>query len=737
MSKPALTSLVLLVSLLLPIQAQQQTFPAPRPQNTPAPQSKPSDDDQDVIRITSNLVQVDAVVTKDGKQVTDLKAEDFEVFEDGKPQNITHFSYFSNILSAPVVSSTVAKAPTATDKNAPPVAPLPAHPHDARRIIAMVIDDLGMSFESMAQVRRQARKFVDEQLQPNDLVAIIRTGGDVGALQQFTTDRQVLHNAIDHLKWNPCSRTGLHVFTPSGQGPGGQDEDSSILPCGSYTQMATMRSLRFIVEGMRDLPGRKSLVLFSEHLPIQQQEPGQVNFNGQTPSQPDDDTTGDDTLGTLDSARSYAAQLQRIAELAIRASVVIYAVDTRGLQYTGLTAADRLPPGASRNPRALQSIMNSRSRAMIANREGSDLIAKETGGFLVKNSNDFELGRIADDQKGYYLLGYRPTDQTFNRKFHHLKVTVKGHGLTVRTREGFYGVTEEEAHPPELTARDQINKALISPFGSSDITLRLTPIFVNFANTGSLLRTLIYIGARDLTFTNEPDGGHKAIFDLSTIVFGDNGRVLNQQTRKATLTLRGPDYDSALRDGVVYLFDLPLKQTGALQYRVAVRDQASGRIGTAGQFVQIPNLANERLALSGIVLQSSGAPLKQDKQTPPPSSPDNEVISSPALRQFRQGVELVFAYSIYNAQLDQATHVPQLTAQIRIFRDGKAVYTGSPVPVNTNAQPDLKRIGVGSRLQIGAEFPPGDYVLQIVVTDSLAKEKERVSTQWIDFEIVR
>src|SRR5439155_1432075 len=206
----AFLSALLLSSLLLPIRGQQtQPAPSPAPQRTP-----PAADDQDVVRITTNLVQVDAVVTKDGKQVTDLSAEDFDLFEDGKPQKITHFSYVSNVPSANPTQT--AAPPVKKDAIAAPVAPAVARPNDVRRTMALVIDDLGMSFESVSRVRKQARKFIDEKLQPNDLVAIIRTGGEVGALQQFTTDKRMLYNAIDHLRWHPCSRAGLYVFAPAG-----------------------------------------------------------------------------------------------------------------------------------------------------------------------------------------------------------------------------------------------------------------------------------------------------------------------------------------------------------------------------------------------------------------------------------------------------------------------------------------------------------------------------------------
>src|SRR5687767_13518357 len=170
-----------------------------------------SQDKDDVVRITTNLVQIDAIVTKDGKPVRDLKAEDFEIFEDGRKQTITSFAYISN-----VPSSTTSPTPTADtadrDKSVP--AP-PLKRDDPRRTLAIVVDDLGLSAESMSDVRRQLRKFVAEQIQPYDLVAIIRTGSQIGALQQFTNDKRLLNRAVDQLRWNACSRTGASVLPPT------------------------------------------------------------------------------------------------------------------------------------------------------------------------------------------------------------------------------------------------------------------------------------------------------------------------------------------------------------------------------------------------------------------------------------------------------------------------------------------------------------------------------------------
>src|SRR5205807_10500939 len=104
--------------------------------------------------------------------------------------------------------------PKAIDKNAPPPPPMRLKPEDIRRTIAIVVDDLGLAFESTYYVRRALKKFVDEQMQPGDLVAIIRSSGGMGALQSFTADKRQLYAAIERVKWYPAGRSGVAAFGP-------------------------------------------------------------------------------------------------------------------------------------------------------------------------------------------------------------------------------------------------------------------------------------------------------------------------------------------------------------------------------------------------------------------------------------------------------------------------------------------------------------------------------------------
>src|SRR2546423_5427247 len=220
MKNRPLLALVLAHALLVSVAGQS---PSPAAQ-TPSQKREGAPEKDDVVRITSNLVQIDAVVTdKKGQPVTDLRPEDFEIYEDNRPQKITNFSFVSVADGAPTAGApateSAAHPHTRTGEAAAPVPPVRLRPEEVRRTFALVVDDLGLSFESMHFVRAALRKFVDEQIQPGDLVAIIRTGAGVGALQQFTSDKRLLYAAIERVKWNSRGRSGIAAFSPIQDSP--------------------------------------------------------------------------------------------------------------------------------------------------------------------------------------------------------------------------------------------------------------------------------------------------------------------------------------------------------------------------------------------------------------------------------------------------------------------------------------------------------------------------------------
>lgn len=720
-------------------------------------QSKPNEGQQeDVVRITTNLVHVDVVVVdKEGRQVVDLAPEDFEIVEDGKRQQITNFSYVA-LGGAPAENRAAAAAPGAA--NAPRVPPAPLRPEQTRRTVALVVDDLGLSFQSMGFVKEALRKFVEEQMQPGDQVAIIRTAGDAGALQQLTNDKQQLRSVIERLRWHPGGRGGLSPFAPmvnqkealssNENGPANQAM-ADIRASGDMIEAAEMTradnyavgsfgSLGFVIQGMKEMPGRKAVIFISEAFRL---------FNKQ--------------------GRNNAIEqaLMRLTTQANLASTVIYTLDASGLQDLSLNAADKVTAGgylfekgafqtggsgarapttgsagtfsqSSEGLRRLGAMADQRVQMQSQSHSVLSMLADQTGGFLMSNRNDLGSGlrKIMDDQQGYYLIGYRPEDSTIDpatgrRRIHDLAVKVKRSGLRVRNRPGSFGVSLDGARSTKRTREEQLTAVLTSPFASNEVDVRLTSLFGEEQAAGSYLRSLVSIDAHDLSFEKGADGTHKAAVDMAAVLFGEGGRAIDQFGHTQQISLNEAEYRQALQNTLVYNFDFPVKQAGAYQLRLAVRDAASERAGSARQFIEVPDVKSGRLALSGVILRGSAAAAGAQGD-------GGDTQASPTLRRLRQGMFLDYRYAIYNAQPDPATNRPQVTTQMRLFRDGQPVFTGRVLPLDASKQEDMKRLGAGGRLRLGPDLTPGSYVLQVVVEDAKAKEKYRTATQWIDFEIV-
>ncbi|HEX8351471.1 MAG TPA: VWA domain-containing protein, partial [Pyrinomonadaceae bacterium] len=629
-----------------------------------------------VVRITANLVQFDAVVTDGrGRLVTDLRPEEFEVRLDGKPQEISNFTFVGG-GAAPASRETEPRP--RPDRGAPPAPPVPVRAAQVRRTIALVADDLGTSFTDIYHVRRALKQFVDEQMQPGDLVAIIQTGKGLGALQQFTSDRQLLHRAIERVRWNPVGRAGISSFAAvesdplaqeggaTGGGPGADSDTRGGGPRerdagaaleefreGVFT-VGTLGAVNFIVRGMRELPGRKSLILFSGGFPMFK-DVGNPKEAGETDR--------------------VVESLRRLAEAANRASVAIYTMDARGLAVTALTAADNVG-----NSRQALSALRARGDELVRNQEGLSYLAEQTGGIFIRNTNDLGGGvrRALEDQKGYYLIGFRPAADVFERaggrtRFNKFEVRVTRPGVRVRTRAGFYGYAEGEAKPAPRTRVEQLMAALTSPLTSGELGLRLTSLFSSPAQGSVVVDSLLHVDGSQLRLSDEPDGWKKAVFDVVALTFGEDGQVVDEINRTETMRVRGDVLRSVLSDGFVYVMKVPLKKPGSYQLRVAVRDAATERVGSASQFIEVPDLGKGRLALSGIFITAAAdAPAQKGPgDAAPPTQGGFDPLRDATVRRFRQGSLVEFSYHIYNAKADRATGRPRLRTQTRLFRDGQ------------------------------------------------------------------
>jgi VWFA-related protein len=293
---------------------------------TGSPQATLPPKDEFQFRISVNLVQVDATVTDShGVPVPGLAADDFRILLDGKPQRIVSSSFIEAGKQAPATPPPAVRQPAVSRKLDAAMPSMPAAPlkrEDVRRTIVLFVDDYSMSSETVPRVRAGLHKFVEKQMRPGDLVAIVRASAGLGALQDFTTDRDLLLAAADLVRWNPIGRgkAGAYQDTPSNPTDDRQQRSSlgrqeAILRI-ENAAVATASSLWRLVRGMSPLPGRKSVVVLADSLPLR--TPDEV------------DPWGTPAVGSGMSSRILPA-MRRVVDESVRAGVVLYAIDTRGL----------------------------------------------------------------------------------------------------------------------------------------------------------------------------------------------------------------------------------------------------------------------------------------------------------------------------------------------------------------------------------------------------------------------
>jgi VWFA-related protein len=706
-------------------------------------------DDSTVVKISTDLIQIDVTVTdKNGKVVTNLRPEDFEIFENGERQSVSGFSFVSKTTgSATVVTSS---NPNRRGADVPVVVPAkPLTASAVRRTLAIIVDDIQLSFTSINQTRKALRKFVDEQMQPTDLVAIIRTGGGVGALQQFTSDKRVLHAAIEKLRWNPAygafdalspvSQTASDITerfrresdnVASGvskqtttvlSSEGAHDKKSSDSSRNSAKQesgmyvRSTLGAVKYVLSGMQSLPGRKALLFFSDGLDV--------------------------TDLSIKSSSSLALSfLQDVAELANRSSVVVYTFDARGMQSMAIGASDNTYEIIDGYRGVKQS---ARRDDFMRSQDGLVYFAKRTGGKAFINSDNFNYGiqRALDEQAGYYLLAYVPASDSFDaekRRFNKLEVKVKKPGLDVNFRSGFFNVAGDLSVPDQTPER-KLATALMSPFTQSDIALNMSALYADDKVDGPYIRSFLHIDAQSLQFADDPDGWKKSTFDVVAAAFGENGMPVATKESQYTIKTRGATYQAMLERGFVYVLPMPLKKPGIYQVRVAVRDVATGKIGSAYQILEVPDTSKKSLNLSSLAVENvsvdtwrsiaSGKVGTRPGQIQIPST----LLYDTVLRHFAPGSVLRYGYEVYDAGGD-GRPLRELEVRAMVYRDNVAVVTGNVNTIDVSGHKDPKHLAISGAMTLPDSLEAGDYVFHLSVYDRFGN---RTATQILPFEIVR
>ncbi len=703
---------------------------------TAAPQQQPSQLQDFRIRISVDLVQVDATVTDSrGKPVSGLTAGDFQILLDGKPQAIASCNFIQAGGSVPAPPVTVAPltVPKKLEAALPPMPVAPLKREQVRRTVVFFVDDLSMSSESVPAVRNGLRKFIEQQLQPGDLAAVVRASAGLGALQDLTNDRRLLLAAAGQVRWNPMGRGGMSAYTQAGTNPSedlvmgttlGQEE--SISRIRNYT-VAVASSLRRLVHGMRDLPGRKSVVILSDSLPIRTPDDivplGTQNVLGNPAGAP---AVGSGTGGLILSG------MHRVIDESVRAGVVVYAIDTRGLTSLRAAAADRpspqgapeaTGPGGSGGDNAqmhsdwVWAAMQARRDEYSEGQWGAMFLATQTGGFMVTEANFIDAGidQVMNDQSGYYLLAFTPPPEALapgrdgKPLYHRLKVEVRPSGLRVRSHQGFFGVADEDLAAGSLRPELQLAAALESPFRPSGVGMDIQSGFLNARKNDSFIRTAVILDGRDLAMSG-PSMHRTGVIHLMVRAFavsGDQVRGGIDQTLRIDLNEEG--YERALKYGLIYTALLPVDKPGPYQVRAAFCDESTGKMGAASDFVVVPKLKG--LALSGIVFQHS-------------LGVEDHVRPAAGARSYVPGERAEFALQVINAP-----DAP-LILRARLFRDSSQVHEDPPQPVDARSPKTADRFLTHAAIEIPADLAPGDYLLRVDIEDQFPSPSHALAWQW-------
>jgi VWFA-related protein len=667
--------------------------------------------------VKAELVEIDAVVTdRKGEPVRGLRPEDFEVREDGKRQRIT---YFKDGRGRPV--------PVLADAPALPAAETPASaPEDWQgRYIVLAVDDLNMEPASFAQAKRAFRRFAEEQVGEDDLVAVVTTSGSLGHYQPFTRPGIALARAIDRLAPRPRMDTSagfLHMSEYQAELIERGDRDALRLavqeilesqPGSQYSfaaseaestarrivaetvhrARATLGTIEDVVRSLAPLEGRKVMILAS-----------------------------DGFLVGLGTRSSQAFDLRDIVDAATRSGVVIYGVDTRGLValVPGGDASSRSTPVMSA-PGVRESIEH---QSMQALRDAMHTLADDTGGFLVAGTNDLASGfkRIVVDNDAYYVLAYEPTNGERNGKFRKIQVRLPGRrGLRVRTRKGYFAPDDRnapsvaalraEAAATQAARREaDLHRGLSSLFPLRELPVGLSADFLRRPPMGSQVVVSALIDLAKARFEAAGDR-QKAVLEVVAMIYDEKGEVAeNLQAERVTLSLGAERHQLALQEGLRYQKSAALKP-GLYQVRVVVREEGTGRLGSASEWVEVPEVAAGKLALSSLFLSAGPA----ETITPAAASAERPPVREvQALKRFRRSEALSFQLYVYEPARDGAG-ATDVVLQAQVWA-GPRQMAASPVGPVIFEDEGGGPIPYTSSFPLGS-FAPGSYELRVAVSD--------------------
>jgi VWFA-related protein len=727
-------------------------------------------------RVKTELMEVRTVVTdKQGRIVENLKMDDFELLENNHPQTISFFSV-SQVESkesrpasgkSTVQDKTVESTPLKQKLSEAPV-----------RTTLLLVDNLHVSFSNLNAVKQALRRFINEQLTDQDMVALATSSGTLGIAQQFSRNRQLIRYAIEQIRPGPVQfqsyfptslaarvlnepreldlsgyfyedlcQSSNTCIAPPGKGNAirlatdiVRDRDFIECPCSllrskalqiaiqtlseaSYSRKVTLSIIRDFAAQMIGMPGKRMIVVFS------------------------------DGFTMLDDAGATSTnETQSVINRAVRAGVVIYSIDAKGVHAPATLDASKHMSNSEINfsrtmcqdgetiqlrthrggqvsvpdPRCWipdSGDLNSyTSGAEIEEENALSNIAEETGGKAYSGSNNLgaELGRAFDANRFYYVLSYYLPKEEDPNKFRNIKVRVRNHSeYNVRTAKGFLpaDITAKEDDEPK-TPQERLLKAIRSPLPATDFNVSAQADFIETATDNNQVTLTVYVDGDKFQYQ---DKNRRKSFGLEVLyaIYDSSGKQVEGNSAHMEGNLTPERLEQAKASGFRFSRRLSLKP-GAYQARVGVREEGTDHMGTASAWIEVPELAHDKLGMSGLILRN---PLDTD-----PTAKEGINVSELEQIKMVQGIPLYarndYCDYLFRVYREKQAVESDLLLMTEVLLDGKPLKEEQWKPIPREDSDDVDSKGwfdLDGELELKG-FKPGIYELRLSIKEAQSKK---------------
>lgn len=678
-------------------------------------------DQQDRVVISKDEVLFDVVVRdKRGKVIRDLTAADFEVYEDGVKQDVSSFRFMSS------TAAETAAAPTANPaENKPADVQVVTKPSGGTTeqsggvsALALVFDRL--TAESRQRARDAALSYLGESVKKNELVGVFLTDLNVNVLQPFTYDTEQLRAAVQKIGTTATSlytsnneqaraareqaTIGLLRASQAGGGPPlpGTEFNAptanfalSMLEYMEETQRdqqgnATAHGLLHIASAMRNIPGRKAVIFFSEGLVL----PPNVQ----------------------EAFRSVIAE-------ANRGNVSFYAVDVAGLRTESKSAETRREINSRADLRMAQLGSNAElngpmTKGLERNEDllrlnpdsGLQRLANDTGGFLITDSNDLtgRLQKVDEDLHSYYMLSYTSNNQKYDGHFRQIEVKLKRSGLSVQSRKGYYAIKGSFGSPvlsyeaPALAALDNPQRTDSFPFFAGGFSFPdrerkgLAPVIVDVPMSAFTIR----VDQAKKTYDTD--------FSILAVLKDESGRPLTKMSSQYRLNGPADRVEDAKKERVLFYREANLPP-GQYTLETIAFDAPSGRASVRTATIDVPANDDNKFRLSDVVFLKRAEPAGATEENKVnPFRVANMIVHPNLGEPIQRSLKQVPFFFTFYAPAGAATK-PKLT--IELLSGGKTL---AQMPGELPESDALGRSQFVSALPVD-KIPPGAYELKITI----------------------